>query len=106
MEPERLEIINYVLDTGLAEKCVSYRLNKCKDPYLKEELLQELYLWLCEYDLEKLKNAYVNKHTSALITRWIINNYFSTSSPFYRNFRKFNDISDDITDKELNIPDS
>ena len=105
MEPERLEIINYVLDTGLAEKCVSYRLNKCKDPYLKEELLQELYLWLCEYDLEKLKNAYVNKHMSALTTRWVINNYFSKSSPFYSKQRKFSDLSDELTPAEYNIPE-
>lgn len=105
MEPERLEIINYVLETGLAEKCVSYRLNKCKDPYIKEELLQELYVWLCEYDILKLQDAYEKKHMSALITRWIINNYFSKSSPFYTKHRKFSALSDDITEKELNIPE-
>lgn len=105
MEERRTEIIDFVLKTGLAEKCVQYQTNKCKNQYLKEELLQELYLWLLTYDYDKLKNAFDNKHTNALITRWISNNFFSKTSPFYKHFRRFDLISDEITNKELDIPD-
>lgn len=106
MEERRTEIIDFVLKTGLAKKCVQYQTNKCKNQYLKEELLQELYLWLLTYDLNKLWDAYTNKHINALMTRWIINNFFSKTSPFYKHFRKFDSISDEITNKELDIPDS
>ena len=105
METDRLEIIAYVSGTGLADRCIAYNTNKCKDKELVKDLFQELWLWLCTYDLAKLKDAYDNKHLNALITRWIQNNYFSSSSPFYKYFRKFNDLTDDLTDRELNIPD-
>lgn len=105
METERLEIMAYISGTGLDQRCIAYNTNKCRDKELVKDLHQELWLWLCTYDLEKLQNAYENKHLNALITRYLQNNYFSKSSPFYKNFRKFNDLTDDITDRELNIPD-
>lgn len=105
MEQERIEILMHISGTGLDQRCIQYNTNKCRDKELVKDLHQELWLWLCTYDLEKLKNAYENKHLNALITRYLQNNYFSRSSPFYKNFRKFNDLTDDITDRELNIPD-
>lgn len=105
MEPERIEIINYISGTGLDQRCIAYNTNRCRDKELVKDLFQELWLWLLVYDLDKLMDAYQNRHLNALITRWIQNNYFSKSSPFYRNFRKFNDISDELTPAEYNIPD-
>lgn len=105
MTDERREIVDSVLKSGLAEKCVAYQTNKCNNQYLKEELLQELYLWLCTYDIDKLKDAYKKKHMNALITRWISNNFFSKTSPFYKQFKRFDLFSDEITNSELQIPD-
>lgn len=105
MEPERLEILMYISGTGLDQRCIQYNTNKCRDKELVKDLHQELWLWLCTYDLEKLQNAYENKHLNALITRYVQNQYFSNSSPFYKYFKKFQELTDDITDKELNIPD-
>lgn len=105
MEDIRKEIIEYVIKTKLAERCVAYQTNKSSVAYLKEELLQELYLWLSTYDLNKLCDAYENNHLNALITRWISNNWFSKTSPFYRNLRRYDLLSDEITQKELDIPE-
>ena len=104
-EYSRQEIIDYILDTGLAETCLRYQTNKCTNKYLKEELRQELWLWLLTYDIEKLQDAYENKHLNALVTRWLQNNFHSKTSPFYKQFRKFDLLSDEIGQKELNIPE-
>ena len=105
MEERRKEIIDFILKIGLAEKCVKYQTNKSSNNFLKEDLLQELYLWLLTYDIDKLSDAYKRNHLNALITRWISNNWFSKTSPFYKHFRRFDLISDEITNKELDIPD-
>lgn len=105
MEEKRNEIINFILKTRLVETCVQYRLNKCTNKDWVLDMVQEVYLWLCEYDIEKLNNAYINNHLSALITRFIINQFFSKTSPFYKKFKKFDLNSDEITQTELNIPD-
>ena len=105
MEEKRKEIVDYVLKTKLAEKCVAYQTNKSSNKYLKDDLLQELYLWLLTYDIEKLTDAYENKHLNALITRWISNNWFSKTSQFFKYFKRFDLNSDEITQEELDIPD-
>ena len=105
MEPERKEIIDYVLKTGLVETCIQYRLNKCTNNYFKEELAQETWFWLLNYDISKLTDAYNKKHLSALITRFICNQFFSKTSPFYKIYKKLDLNSDEITERELCIPD-
>lgn len=101
----RDEIVRYIIDKGLVETCVRYRLNKCRDAEMKKEMVQETYLWLMEYDIAKLRDAWVNKHLSALITRFILNQYFSKTSAFYRTFKKFDLTTEEIGADTLNIPD-
>ena len=98
-------IIKYIIDTELVETCVKYRLNKCRDAEMKKEMVQETYLWLLTYDLQKLRDCFFNKHLSALITRFILNQYFSKTSAFYRTFKKFDLQTDEIGKDALNIPD-
>lgn len=105
MEEERKKIIKEIIDKKLVETCVSYRLNKCKSQYYKDELEQETWFWLLTYDLDKLKDAYENNHLSALITRFLINQYFSKTSDFFKKFKKYDNSTDEITDRERNIPD-
>lgn len=106
MDQRRQEIINKIIKERLVETCVQYRLNKCKSHYLKEELVQECYLWLMTYDIAKLNDAYENKHLSALITRYLINQFFSKTSDFYKRYKRWDERTDEITDKERAIPDT
>lgn len=50
---------------------------------------------LLEYDQEKLKTMYERDELQFFITRICLNNYCSTTSPFYKTFRKFNNKCED-----------
>ena len=106
MEERRQEIINKIIKEKIVETCVQYRLNKCKSNYLKEELVQECYLWLTEYDIEKLNDAYENRHLSALVTAYIVRQGFSKTSDYYKRYKRGDERTDEITDKERAIPDT
>lgn len=105
MEEKRQEIISKIIKERLVETCVQYRLNRCRSHYLKEELVQECFLWLCTYDIAKLSDAYENNHLSALITRYLINQFFSKTSDFYKRYKRWDERTDEITDRERAIPD-
>ena len=106
MDEKRKEIIDKIIKERLVETCVQYRLNKCKSGYLKEELIQECYLWLSTYDIEKLTDAYDNRHLSALITAYVIRQWFSSTSDFYKRYKRWDERTDEITDRERAIPDT
>ena len=101
---EREEIVKYLLDSGLIEECIYYQTIRCNDEYLKEELVQECWLWVCEYDIEKLSDAYENGHLNALITAWIQRQWFSNRSAFHYTYRKKDRVTDEITRETLQIP--
>ena len=105
MEDRRKKIVDEIVSRRLVETCVQYRLNKCRDNYLKEELTQECYLWLLTYDIGKLEDAYMNNHLSALITAYIIRQWFSRTSDFYKRYKRLDALCDEITERELNLPD-
>lgn len=97
------EVVKRYIDNGLVGRCVEYQFAKCKDKavqQLKEDFFQDLVLILYEYDCEKLMDADVNNHFNALITRIIINNVYSKTSPLYTTYRKFLRCTDEIT-KEI-----
>ena len=106
MDEKRKEIIDKIIKERLVETCVQYRLNKCKSNYYKEELIQECYLWLSTYDITKLTDAYENKHLSALITSYVIRQFYSGTSDFYKRYKRWDERTDEITDKERAIPDT
>lgn len=100
---DRKVIIDELVDSGLVDRCVKYQ-TKGADPYLREELTQELWLWLMEYDIDKLSDAYENRHMNALISRWISNQFHSRNSPFYKRYRKVQALEDEITAAAEHIP--
>lgn len=67
---------------------------------MKDDFFQDLLLILYDYDNEKLNDAYLNNHLNALVTRIIINNIYSQTSPLWTTYRKFSGKSDEIT-KEI-----
>lgn len=100
---ENKEIVDIYIENGLIEKCVDYQFSKVKDRAVKQykdDLYQDLIIILYEYDNEKIVDAHNNNHFNALVTSIIIKQLWSSTSPFYIRYRKFQDKSDDIT-KEL-----
>lgn len=78
----------------LLKECMDYQFLKlCRlDPgkkQFKDDLLQDICVWLLTYDNDKLNDAYRKKHMNALITRIIQNQIYSTSSKFFRDYLDF-----------------
>lgn len=99
------EIVQIYLDNRLIKTCVECQFSKLKDRQYEDDFFQDLVLILLEYDNEKLNNAHKNNHINALITRIIINNIYSVTSKYYKNYIKFNSNSDEITKDVINISD-
>lgn len=104
MDERRQEIVDYLIKTKIPETCVKYQLNKTKNQFFKDEMLQEVWLFILEYDIEKLEDAYGRGSLNALITAFIKRQFFSRTSPFFKKYKKFDILTDEITGRELNIP--
>lgn len=61
----------------------------------KEDLIQEVYMILLNYDEEKLRALYNNNQLNFFLVRVIKNQYFSKTSPFHKKYRKYYDFVDD-----------
>lgn len=101
----REEITDFLVKSDLIHKCVKYQTNKSSNAELKKDLEQECWTWILEYDIEKAYSAYTGNHLNALITRYLTNQFHSRTSKFYKDYLRFDLLSDEITDRELNIPD-
>lgn len=103
---ERQEIVNYALESGLLRRCCECQVARSNgDREWLDDLTQDMWVWLMTYDLDKLVDAYESNHLNALMTKVIINNLYSTTSPYHKTYRKFINSTDEITQKELDIPD-
>lgn len=93
----RQEIIDNILDSGLLVTCVDYQLKRQPQHYQnRADIIQDAWLWLLSYDIEKLTDAYLNNHLNALLTRYIQNQIFSKTSDYYRKYVKLNTLSEDL----------
>lgn len=84
----RQDVIDYLLETGLAETCLYYQTKGCKSQYLIDELRGNLWLWLMTYDESRLVDAFVRGHINCLCTQFLVRQFKSKNSPFYRTYRK------------------
>lgn len=95
---ERDTIIKYINESGLLVTCVDYQLKKQPQHYQnRADIIQDAWLWLLSYDIEKLTDAYLNNHLNALLTRYIQNQIFSKTSDYYRKYIKLNTLSEDLS---------
>lgn len=91
------EILDIYLNNGLIDTCLDCQFSNIKDKQFKEDFRNDLILIILNYDNEKLNDAHLNNHFNAFLTRIIINNIFSKTSPYYKDYRKFSDKTDEIT---------
>lgn len=98
----KYEIINELATNKKIEQFVS-NTAKTNAPEL-DDLAQDIYLALLEYDDEKIEGMYERNELDFFIARMIVNQYISTSSPFYTKYKKFINLSEEI--KNNNIPDT
>ena len=94
----RDEVIEYLFKSKLGVTCIDYQLKKQPQHYCnREDIIQDLYLWVLTYDEEKLWDAYSNNHLNSLITRYLQNQIFSKTSEYYRKYLKLKDLTEDLT---------
>lgn len=91
IQPKKSNLAILEENLDLLKECIEFQFKKlCKlDPgkrQFKEDLLQDVAVWILTYDNEKLNDAYRNKHVNALFTRIIQNQIYSNSSKFYRQY--------------------
>ena len=97
------EIVQIYLDNRLIKTCVECQFSKLKDRQYEEDFFQDLVLILLEYPNDKLNDAHNNNHMNALVTRIIMNNIFSSTSRYYKDYIKFNNKAEAITKGILEI---
>ena len=98
------EIVQRHLDDGLIDRCMDYQFAKVKSSHqFKEDLKNDLIIELLEY--EKLADAEEEGHFNALLSRMLINNIHSKTSWYYRRYIRPDITSDEITEREMQIPD-
>lgn len=85
----------------LLRECVQYQCSKYSCPKdLTEDLIQEMSLIILNYPSDKLNDVVKKHHENAWMTAVLVRTLYSKNSQFYRTFRKFSSICDDITDYE------
>lgn len=84
----------FIEHVDLLQRCVDFQFAKLwkSDPgklQFRHDMFQDMCVWMLTYDNAKLNNAYQNHHINALITRVLINNLWSKSSHFYKDYIDF-----------------
>lgn len=67
------------------------------DAKYKDDLIQEVILIILEYDKEKIEQLYASNQMSFFLVRIIKSQYNSITSPFYKQYRKFSALSDELS---------
>lgn len=62
------------------------------------DLIQDIYVFLLDYNDDKIIELYENKQLKYFIVRMIYNNYFSVNSRYYYKYKKFINNSTQIED--------
>lgn len=63
-----------------------------------DDLVEEIYLIVLEYDNEKLSKVWENNQMNYWLTRVILNNWNSQTSQFWKKYRKYNQKADENAD--------
>lgn len=88
---------------ALIRTCCRFQVNKYSIPLdLHNDVLQLVCLVILEYDNEKLNKIVEENHLNAFVTGILTRQLYSRNSPFYREFRKFQNITSSIDDFDTN----
>ena len=94
----RKEIVEELAEQRVVEQMVRV-ICKVSATYL-QDLAQMIYLYLLEYDEEKLITLYEEGSLRFFLVRIIKNQWLSNTSPFHYQYRKFLHNSNELTDYE------
>lgn len=79
----------YSLDFNIIEKCIKYQMKYYKiQSDLFEDIFQDTVLILLEYNVGKLKDIIYKGKFNAFVTKILKNQLNSTTSAFYKTYKK------------------
>lgn len=92
-----MEVLN-IVDKLARNRVVEDMIKNMNINDYPDDLAQEIYLILLEYDKEKIEEMYNKNQINFFISRIITNQAFSKNSPFYLNYKKW-----DLNKEELDF---
>ena len=93
-----------VKNYSLLQDCVKYQASKYGCPKeLTDDLMQELSLIVLSHPQDKLNDVVSKHHENAWMTAVLVRTLYSKNSQFYRTFRKFSSITDDLDELEYKL---
>lgn len=81
----------------LINTCIYYQTRKYGEFKFIEDLTQDLNLILLDYDNERLNKIVNDNRLNAFITGILSRQLFSGTSPYYKRYKKFLNLSNEIT---------
>lgn len=88
---DRKDIINEIYHSNLLDELFNNMGVKQND---MDDLKQEIFIILLEYDEEKINKMYELKQLKWFIIKLIKNQYFSANSPYYKKYKKYYQLID------------
>ena len=92
-----MEVLN-IVDKLARNRVVEDMIKNMNINDYPDDLAQEIYLILLEYDKGKIEEIYNKNQINFFISRIITNQAFSKNSPFYLNYKKW-----DLNKEELDF---
>ena len=93
-----------VKNYSLLQDCVKYQASKYGCPKeLTDDLMQEMSLIVLSYPQDKLNDVVSKHHENAWMTAVLVRTLYSKNSQFYRTFRKFSSMTDDLDELEYKL---
>lgn len=93
-------MIEKIVNEGFVESIVK---NLGVPKRYADDLVQEIYIILLEYDREKIVQMYINNQLNFFLTRIIKNQWLSSTSPFYKLYKKQYEYQDENKNNYIGI---
>ena len=93
-------MIEKIVNEGIVESIVK---NLGVPKRYSDDLVQEIYIILLEYDREKIEQMYNNNQLNFFLTRIIKNQWLSSTSPFYKLYKKHLEYQDENKNNYIGI---
>ena len=92
----------FVIDNyELIKTCCMFQMRKYGTPAdLFDDLVEEISEIILNYPNDKLNDVVDNHHENAFVTGILLRTLYSKNSGFYRTFRKFNSLCNEISGLE------
>lgn len=97
---EHYDIVDKIISSGIVEEIVD---NVSVPSLYRDDLIQETYLILLEYNKGKLEEIESKGDTRFFIAKIITNQINSKTSRFYYKYKKYNKMKDENRTKTIGV---